>query len=320
MNNLLSICLPTYNRANFLDKNLERLIKLCKPLHIPIFISDNCSPDNTEEIVRNRKKQYEYIFYKKLEKNRGIDYNMDSVVNSSTTEFSWIFSDDDEIDTDSIIFLISILENHNPDFVLLNNRESNIFTNEIIFNNYLNCEKSNSFISNKTLLEKYSHQMTLLSACLVKTRLWKSIELKNYKSKYYFHLHNILSYLNDTSKIILIGKPLFTKYSGNKWNFDSQEINHIVSFFYPTTINNLPKYYSIKSKVEGIKGKVPTMRILTFLYLRSKGLINISYFPKAYLYLLNKYLPLAFISIFLPKKVCELFYDIGMRVIYKNDK
>lgn len=317
MNDLLSICIPTYNRANFLDKNLKNLIEICKPLNVPIFISDNCSSDNTETIVENIKKMYDYVFYKKLDLNKGIDFNMDSVIKSSTTEYSWLFSDDDEIDTESIAYIVSILNNQNPDFLLINNKETTLFTNEIITDNYLNIEGQNTVITNKILLEKYSHQMTLLSACIVKTKLWKKIGLNSYKSKYYFHLHNILNHLKKKSKIILVGKPLFTKVSGNPWSFESQEINHIVSFFYPTTINNLSNDYSIKSKVKGVKGKVRRMRIVTFLYLRSQGLINIFYFPKVYFYILNKYLPLAFVSLFLPKFLCRFIYKVSVKIIYK---
>ena len=58
MNKNLSICIPTYNRAKFLDENLEKIIPLCKRYEVPIYVSDNNSPDETYDVVQNHKKNY----------------------------------------------------------------------------------------------------------------------------------------------------------------------------------------------------------------------------------------------------------------------
>ena len=51
---LLSICIPTYNRAEILDKSLESITKqdiFQKTDEVEIIVSDNCSQDNTHNIV-----------------------------------------------------------------------------------------------------------------------------------------------------------------------------------------------------------------------------------------------------------------------------
>ena len=52
MNKDLSICIPTYNRAKFLDENLSKTIPICRKFKIPIYISDNDSKDNTFEVFK----------------------------------------------------------------------------------------------------------------------------------------------------------------------------------------------------------------------------------------------------------------------------
>lgn len=47
----LSICIPTYNRSEVLKESLMQLLKY-EGDDIEVVISDNCSPDNTEEVVR----------------------------------------------------------------------------------------------------------------------------------------------------------------------------------------------------------------------------------------------------------------------------
>jgi len=51
---LLSICIPTYNRAEYLAKSLDTLV--CLPefnsSEVEVVISDNASTDNTQEVAK----------------------------------------------------------------------------------------------------------------------------------------------------------------------------------------------------------------------------------------------------------------------------
>lgn len=67
----VSICIPTYNRAPYLRKCLDSLI--CQPeflqKEVEIVISDNCSTDNTAEIVKGYAVKYSNIRYYRNEEN-----------------------------------------------------------------------------------------------------------------------------------------------------------------------------------------------------------------------------------------------------------
>lgn len=56
MKKTLAICIPTYNRAALLAKNLKVLVPLAQASNCPIYISDNDSPDDTEKVVAEVKK------------------------------------------------------------------------------------------------------------------------------------------------------------------------------------------------------------------------------------------------------------------------
>ena len=68
---LLSICIPTYNRAEYLKNSIESII--CqdefKNKQVEIVIADNASTDNTESVARSYAQRYENIFYYRNEKN-----------------------------------------------------------------------------------------------------------------------------------------------------------------------------------------------------------------------------------------------------------
>ena len=75
---LLSICIPTYNRGNYLRKCLQSIeIQLDKKPHlqnlVEIVISDNHSTDTTKEVVNEFIPKFSHIKYVVNEKNVGFD-------------------------------------------------------------------------------------------------------------------------------------------------------------------------------------------------------------------------------------------------------
>ena len=100
MDKLLSICIPTYNRADYLKRLLDKIIPqiLESEEEIEICISNNGSTDNTCEIVIDFKEKHpNLIKYNENEKDLGFDRNVLKVVNMAEGEFVWTFSDDDLI-------------------------------------------------------------------------------------------------------------------------------------------------------------------------------------------------------------------------------
>lgn len=68
---ILSICIPTYNRANYLRKCLESIVTqdIFDSGEIEIIISDNNSSDNTEYVSREFCDKYNNIYYFKNNEN-----------------------------------------------------------------------------------------------------------------------------------------------------------------------------------------------------------------------------------------------------------
>lgn len=120
---LLSICIPTFNRANFLEKTLKMIINQINGYEstIEIIVSDNCSCDNTEEIARQYASKYNFIRYYKNHENIGFDRNVDAAIKKSSGEFVWTLADDDYIESDAIGKIINVITS-NPEitFIFLN--------------------------------------------------------------------------------------------------------------------------------------------------------------------------------------------------------
>ena len=87
---LLSICIPTYNRAEYLKVTLESIIRqkrFVETNDVEIVISDNCSADDTQQVVESIAKNFgDKIRYYRNEVNIH-DKNMEASLSRGNGEF-----------------------------------------------------------------------------------------------------------------------------------------------------------------------------------------------------------------------------------------
>lgn len=110
MKDLLSIFIPTYNRALVLDSILEKVIEAVYKECISIHISDNSSTDNTKEVVIKWQKQYPYITYDCNKKNIGADCNMLKIIDYNVSKYVLMLGDDDYITNNFLEEILPYLE------------------------------------------------------------------------------------------------------------------------------------------------------------------------------------------------------------------
>lgn len=136
MNNkiLLSIAIPTHNRAAYLEKLLNNILPQAKELEerVEICISNNDSTDNTQEVVMNFKEKYPgLINYNKNKKNLGFDRNILKVIKMSKGNFVWLFGDDDLMIPTGLKEVISFIKkNCKENTALVSLREKSYFIDE----------------------------------------------------------------------------------------------------------------------------------------------------------------------------------------------
>jgi hypothetical protein len=119
---LLSLAIPTFNRAPFLAKLLETLLPQfgqVSPDLAELIVSDNCSDDNTPEIVATFQQRGLNIRYIRNEQNIGADGNFLQCLNLATGQYVWVMGDDDLLVQNAINNLLSLLAQDEYDLVYL---------------------------------------------------------------------------------------------------------------------------------------------------------------------------------------------------------
>jgi len=82
----ISVCLTTYNRAKSLDKTLDSLASQTR-LPDELIISDDCSQDNTSEIVDKWRKVFPQLYFNRNERNLNMPGNLNTAISLAKGEY-----------------------------------------------------------------------------------------------------------------------------------------------------------------------------------------------------------------------------------------
>ncbi|MFO5529625.1 MAG: glycosyltransferase family 2 protein [Cuspidothrix sp.] len=137
MNKLLTIAIPTYNRAEYLDKQLGWLAEAIKGYEsdCEILVSDNCSTDHTQSIISKWQNILKNTTFKsnKNSENIGLMRNIMYCLNAATTQYVWAIGDDDPIQERAVAYVISKIKNINDlSLLFLNFSGRNQITGEAV--------------------------------------------------------------------------------------------------------------------------------------------------------------------------------------------
>ncbi len=113
---LLSICIPTHNRAGLLERMLLTLgdaLDRVPSLAYEVVFRDNASTDSTSEVIARFRKNHPVRYFRNVE-NIGVTRNILMCPEGALGEFVWMLGDDDLILPDAISRIVLQLQKY-PD-------------------------------------------------------------------------------------------------------------------------------------------------------------------------------------------------------------
>ena len=119
---ILSICIPTYNRVKFLKVCLQNLLPQIIPYkdEVEVIVIDNCSIDETQQLVNDFIKEYSFIKYYRNVKNLGYTGNQIKAYTLSNGFYTAFLSDDDVYLDTLLNKLLKIIYKKKYIFIALN--------------------------------------------------------------------------------------------------------------------------------------------------------------------------------------------------------
>lgn len=165
---ILSICIPTFNRAVYLEKTLVSIVSdenFIKTDDIEIVISNNCSTDNTDEICQKFANKYpNKIKYIKQAKTIKADNHIFTVPNYATGKFVKINNDTCTFKQDSISKILKLLNNYSDAKAFFLANSDGIANENIICKNY------------DEFLNSASYRITWVGGFLIERAFFNSLD------------------------------------------------------------------------------------------------------------------------------------------------
>jgi glycosyltransferase involved in cell wall biosynthesis len=107
---LISICIPTFNGSNTINKTLNSIIPQLDD-NFEVIISDDCSFDNTVSLIDDAQKNCKNIKLYQNDNNLGMDGNFYKTTQLATGKYIWFCGQDDILELGLLKKVFDIVSN-----------------------------------------------------------------------------------------------------------------------------------------------------------------------------------------------------------------
>lgn len=219
---LVSICIPTYNRANIITKAIDSALSQTYK-NIEVIVVDNASTDNTEEIVSSYSDPR--LSYVRNSENLGLFGNFNRCIELYKGEYLHILHSDDFIDPDFTEKCVGFFKEH-PD-VWLASTSSRVISSGISV-------ETKVFESNTVLISPDGFRKILSDRCyiacpsvMVRRGLYEDTNVGKFSLEY--------PYSGDYYQWLKVTRHYDVGYVSDAWlNYQTSEISESYRLLFKT--------------------------------------------------------------------------------------
>lgn len=220
---LLTIAIPTWNRANFLALNLERLSLEAPDVwrRAEILVSDNASTDGTQQLVRDAIASGLPVRYLRNTENIGSDANIAQCFNLARGDFVLILGDDDLFVDGALNALLERLASNEYGVVCMK---------PYGFEKDFRKEYPGAFGSEKVFenaglfLAAIGPLMTLISSCAISKRLLPDIDARQFCGDNLVQVHLVLRAALAAKHNLFMDRYLIGCQRNNSGGYDFSQV------------------------------------------------------------------------------------------------
>lgn len=229
----LSVCIPTYNRAKYLDDTIASIINQATE-EIEIVISDNASSDNTAEIVAEYKATFPSITYYRHSENVGADRNYLKVVELAEGDYCWLFGSDDVMKENVITKILCEIKS-GADLYLCGLTLCNFDMTPVESHRVLKIESDGVFNFGNEQERRHYFELAdtttaffgFLGSLIVKKKRWDEVVIDEglFIGSLWSHVAKIFGMLPSGLVVKYLHDPLLNKRGDNDSFLDKGEVN-----------------------------------------------------------------------------------------------
>jgi glycosyltransferase involved in cell wall biosynthesis len=220
---LLTIAIPTFNRASCLGQSLLRISEELDSLSaaqrklVRVYVSNNASTDNTAEVIA----EYQNIFPRELEvalntENIGGERNVVQCYVSAKTPYVWVLGDDDAIVPGGLQMVLDVILEHDIDILYMPCRTySSLHSDK--YNNDSQCNKERISLYENPLkfVRRVNVNLTFISSLVVRTGRFSGVQVDAVKDSNLPQLGWVLTLLKEGKHFAIIENKIVAAKAAN---------------------------------------------------------------------------------------------------------
>ncbi len=214
----LSICIATYNRADFIGETLDSIIPQLTD-EIELLVVDGNSPDRTQSIVEQYSANCPQLRYVRLPVKGGVDQDYCKTVELAKGEYCWLFTDDDLLKENAIDRVIKTLDNKDIDLVVVNAEVWDVHLKLLLEDSRLPFKEDRNY-KNTTfanLLIDAANYMSFIGCIVIKKSFWDPRDKETYFGTEFIHIGVICQSPLPKSAYVIIESLVKIRYGNAQW-------------------------------------------------------------------------------------------------------
>jgi glycosyltransferase involved in cell wall biosynthesis len=267
----LSICISTFNRANFLritlDSIIDQLTDECE-----VLVLNNGSSDSTELMMSEYLRRSDRVRYASKETNCGLDCGFDCAVELARGEYCWLMPDDDLMMPGAIATVLNALR-RDLSLVVVNKEIRDLDLSTLLVPRWLTFESDRIYEPGEMdrLFKDVGSFLVYIGAVVIKRAIWLSRERKLYFGSLFIHLAVIFQQ-PFPGPVRVIVEPLIRYRFGNPHAF-SATLMHAIFVTWPSLVSSMALSESAKQTGPG----EPWRHLDAMLHWRGRGYSLVEY-------------------------------------------
>lgn len=224
---LLSICISTFNRGEFIGETLDSIICQLIP-GVELVVVDGCSQDKTPEVMEEYLSRYPEIRYYREPINSGVDSDYDKAVSYARGKFCWLMPDDDLMLPGALTRVLSSFDDI-VELVIVDAEVKNANLTKLLWPSMLKLSQDLEYnqSSQQRFFTDTAEYLSFIGCVIIRRDIWLEREREIYFGTLFIHVGvifqnpplNLVRIIAGPLITIRLGNALWTPRAFNIWMF-----------------------------------------------------------------------------------------------------